>query len=298
MPSLALGLAGGAAGGQAERQQSGDQERGGGEASHGEEATRKRSRLFAGLAALALLRLFDDFAVSVTSVSGGAAEISVAKEPPAATPFGLGLGGAAEAGVDAVEDGELAGFDGAQLPDGLRWSRRASAGRRRRSCGSRSMPRRARGAGQARDSPAASTQTGRSGWARPVCGSRMPNGSEEVWPALPAIEIVTVSAGSVFSPVLRTPSSHQRGLAEALLGREGWRRSPARRRCPPARSRPRRIPHRRRPAAPPRPRRQPRSRWLEGGYPGNVCRSPAKRPEHTTGFPRIRAGIFAAARAG
>jgi hypothetical protein len=35
----------------------------------------------------------------------------------------------------------------------------------------------------------------------------MPNGSDEAWPSLPAIETVTVKDGSAFLPVLRMPSA-------------------------------------------------------------------------------------------
>src|ERR1044072_1678178 len=53
---------------------------------------------------------------------------------------------------------------------------------------------------------AASTQTGRSGWARSGGGSLIVKGREELRPSRPPTEIVMVRAGTVFSPVLRAPS--------------------------------------------------------------------------------------------
>ena len=126
--------------------------------------------LFAGLGALALLAFSTTSPSSVTSVSGGTAEISVTKEPPAATPpFVCALTLAAEAGVDPVEHGEVAGFDRAQLPDrfvvlpGLQ--RPEGEGLAVRGRGPAGIRRSRRGAGSSRPGP---RPAGRAGRARPV----------------------------------------------------------------------------------------------------------------------------------
>ena len=220
-----------------------------------------------------------------TSVSGSSVLISVTKEPPGATPeevFAFDF--AAQARVDFVADRVLAGSHGAQLPD--RFDRLARFQRAER------VGPRVRGFGTAGGGGAGAARVGRGqdpdravGAGEFGLGIVDREGDARVF-ALLALDVDGHGEGGhgLLAGVLDV-DLHQRGLADDLFAAGSSPRSPSPGRCRPSRWSPRRTRRRQR-AAPPWPGPRTPPRRLEGGHPGVVFRSPAKRGEFSTGNPR------------